>query len=237
MSLLKDAFNWIKDHGQFQTTLVHGRTVSDRDLYTITAPTASALKVHTLTALVEYIQSEFDTNEPLLIHIKSPETVVVMSKLNSDQNRNHFIQADAYIPSFRFDSYYDAEDINIKLQSVFVPNKDQALILKIVGNIKEDNVRTAGDDGISQAVTMKTGVATVADVKVVNPVTLAPYRTFIEVDQPESKFVLRMQNGPRVALFEADGGAWKNEAIRNIEDYLMEKLSEHNEAGKLTIIA
>ena len=38
MSLLKDAFNWIKDHGQFQTTEVHGRTVSDRDLHAIKAP-------------------------------------------------------------------------------------------------------------------------------------------------------------------------------------------------------
>ena len=237
MSLLKDAFNWIKDHGQFQTTEVHGRTVSDRDLHAITAPTASALKVHTLTALVEYIKSEFDTNESLLVHIKDPETVTVMSKLNGDQNRNHYIQAHAYIPSFRFDSYYDPEDINIKLQSVFVPNEDQQLILKIVGTMKEDNVRTVGDDGISQAVTVKTGVATVGDVKVINPVTLAPYRTFIEVDQPESKFVLRMQSGPRVALFEADGGAWKNEAIRNIEDYLMESLSDFNETEKLTIIA
>lgn len=237
MSLLNDAFNWIKNHGEFQTKQVHGRTVSDRDLHAVKAPIASALKVHTLTALVEYIKSEFDTNEPLLVHIKDPETVTVMSKLNGDQNRNQYIEAQAYIPSFRFDSYYDAEDVNIKLQSVFVPNPDQALILKIVGNIKEDNVRTAGDDGISQAVTMKTGVATVADVKVVNPVTLAPHRTFVEVDQPESKFVLRMQNGPRVALFEADGGAWKNEAIRNIEDYLMEALSEFNETEKLTIIA
>lgn len=237
MSLLKDAFNWIKDHGQFQTTLVHGRTVSDRDLHAITAPTASALKVHTLTALVEYIKSEFDTSEGLLIHIKDPETVTVMNKLNDDMNRSHFIQAHAYVPSFRYDSYYDTEDFNIKLQSIFVPNRDQEIILKIVGTMKEDNVRTIGDDGISQAVTVKTGVATVGDAKVINPVTLAPYRTFIEVAQPESKFVLRMQSGPRVALFEADGGAWKNEAIKNIEQYLSEELSDVLDAEKVTIIA
>lgn len=77
----------------------------------------------------------------------------------------------------------------------------------------------------------------VVDVKVFNPVTLIPYRAFIEVDQPERKFVLRMQNGPRVVLFEADGGVWTNEANRNIEDNLMEALSENNEVGKLTIIA
>lgn len=237
MSLLKDAFNWIKEHGEFQTTEVHGRTVSDRDLHAITAPTANPLKVHTLTALVEYVKSEFDTSDGLLIHIKDPETVTIMNKLNSDMNRSHFIQAHAYVPTFRFDSYYDTEDINIKLQSVFVPNRDQEIILKIVGTMKEDNVRTIGDDGISQAVTVKTGVATVGDAKVINPVTLAPYRTFTEVAQPESKFVLRMQSGPKVALFEADGGAWKNEAIKNIEQYLTEELSDAIDAEKITIIA
>jgi len=46
-----------------------------------------------------------------------------------------------------------------------------------------------------------------------------------------------MQSGPRVALFEADGGAWKNEAIKNIERYLAEELSDVLDAEKVTIIA
>ena len=31
-----------------------------------------------------------------------------------------------------------------------------------------------------------------------NPVGLAPYRTFTEIGQPESKFVLRLKNGLNV---------------------------------------
>lgn len=62
-----------------------------------------------------------------------------------------------------------------------------------------------------------------------NPVYLAPYRTFREVTQPLSPFVLRMKQGregglPTVALFEADGGKWKLDAIAFIRDFLREKI-------------
>ena len=109
--------------------------------------------------------------------------------------------------------------------------------MKVVGNIKEENVRQVGDDGVSQSVVAKTGVATVEDVKVPNPVILAPYRTFVEVDQPESAFVFRMKNGPLAALFEADGGAWRNSAIEAVSSYLAEELFDLIEAEQVVVIA
>ena len=91
---------------------------------------------------------------------------------------------------------------------------------------KEDAIKSISDDGVSQAATIKTGVASVNDVKVPNPVVLAPFRTFPEISQPESKFIFRMQSGPRAALFEADGGAWRNEAMMKIKACLEEQLKE-----------
>lgn len=237
MSFLQEAFDWIKNHGEIRETEVHDRTVFDRQVFEVEAPLASKLHVHTLSAVVEYVKSEFDTDKKLLVHIVDAETVTVYDALNVDKNRSAYIQASAYVPSFDFDRFYDAETINVKLQSVFVQNEDRDILLKTVGNIKEDAVQTIGDDGISQAVTAKTGVASVGTVKVINPVTLAPYRTFAEVPQPESQFVFRMQSGPKAALFEADGGAWRNKAIQNIEDYLTGELVDALEAGKVTIIA
>lgn len=93
-------------------------------------------------------------------------------------------------------------------------------------NLKEETIQSIGDDGISQAATIKTGVATVEDVKIPNPVVLIPRRTFVEVEQPESQFVFRMQSGPTCALFEADGGAWRNEAMLNIKKYLEANLKD-----------
>ncbi|GET15220.1 hypothetical protein SN4111_14820 [Ligilactobacillus agilis] len=70
-----------------------------------------------------------------------------------------------------------------------------------------------------------------------NPVLLAPYRTFIEVKQPENKFIFRMKDGPRGAIFEADGGAWRNQAILNIKTFLEEQLANEIASGKITILA
>lgn len=56
--------------------------------------------------------------------------------------------------------------------------------------------------------------------------TLKPYRTFREMDQPESPFVLRVwkdNEGVRLAVFEADGGAWKIKARENAAARLREK--------------
>jgi len=64
----------------------------------------------------------------------------------------------------------------------------------------------------------------IPNIKVPNPVVLAPFRTFREIAQPESKFVFRMQQGPRCALFEADGGAWRLEAMKRSKAYLEEEL-------------
>jgi hypothetical protein len=72
----------------------------------------------------------------------------------------------------------------------------------------------------------KFNLETLANVKVPNPVVLAPFRTFPEIKQPESKFIFRMQSGPRAALYEADGGAWRNEAMSGIKEYLQDMLAD-----------
>lgn len=46
-----------------------------------------------------------------------------------------------------------------------------------------------------------------------------------------------MKEGPSAAIFEADGGAWRNEAIRNIHDYLYHELQVEAETGHIVIMA
>lgn len=60
--------------------------------------------------------------------------------------------------------------------------------------------------------------------------------TFAEVAQPESEFVLRLKEGNRVGLFEADGGAWELNAMANIANYLEHELEEEILARKVYII-
>ena len=62
-----------------------------------------------------------------------------------------------------------------------------------------------------------------------DPVLLAPFRTFPEIDQVPSQFIFRMREnrGVEMALFEADGGAWEMETIQRIKIYLESQIKEH----------
>jgi hypothetical protein len=107
---------------------------------------------------------------------------------------------------------------------MFVPDATTADIMRIVGNLTQGGETQHTDDGMTQRVTARAGVARVEQVDLPNPVELRPYRTFMDIEQPASKFVLRIKadkdSGPKCALFEADGGAWKNTAIATIRKWL-----------------
>jgi hypothetical protein len=101
--------------------------------------------------------------------------------------------------------------------------------LKCAGNISVEEVRNFSDDGVSQQVTGKVGINKLADIPVPNPVVLKPFRTFIEVEQPASKFIFRLHEGRtglEAALFEGDGGAWKREAMLTVKYYLEDALKD-----------
>lgn len=196
------------------------------------------LELNTLTGLVSYIKSNLERkDQQFFLQVVNERKVALSGLLESDGGRETLVVANAIVPRFAYGDFLDAEELIIAFQSKFTKTKDRDLILKVVGNVKEENVRQTGDNGVSQAVTIKTGIASADDVIVPNPVTLAPYRTFLEVEQPESDFIFRMKDGPSGAIFEADGGAWRNKAIVNVRDYLKEQLEQEINAGRITIIA
>jgi len=67
-------------------------------------------------------------------------------------------------------------------------------------------------------------------------IKLQPFRTFLEVAQPESEFLLRVDSEKGIAFFEADGGIWRLEAKRNIAEYFERGLKDLIEQGKVVIM-
>lgn len=219
-----------------QTKEINGHTYTNNSLTRIKEFATESLKVHNLSGIVDYIQNDFDSRLPVMIHVQSPTNVSVVSEFNSELNRNTLIYAEALLPKIQFNNFCEIEQFNIMLQSCFVPSNEKTAVLQVVGNVRDEKVLSFGDDGISQQVTAKAGVATSEIVKVPNPVILKPFRTFVEVDQPESAFVLRVKDGPSAALFEADGGVWKIESIAGIKKYLEDNLKDRIAAREVVII-
>lgn len=226
----REAIEYLIEQGEKVNPIINLEqgTYSTKSLTRVKTATADTLNISTLTGIVDYIKGNTDKLQgDLLIQVKSYDEVRLYSPLNQDRERELYVQAQAILPdNIRYEMFLDTERFNIMLQSGFVDNEDKRIILKYTGLVQDEAVKTTGDDGVSQQVTVKTGVASVGQAIVPNPVTLAPYRTFIEIEQPESKFIFRMQEGPRAALFEADGGAWKNKAILSIKEFLTKELKD-----------
>jgi hypothetical protein len=234
---LRAALEYLVGLGKTEIIELHGQKYSTNNIQHVKHPSPAALGITTLTGLVDYIKSDIDLSakitdtqgeevaaDDLLVQVISPTKVKLFSPILADENRDCYIECTALTPDIRFNQFVDIETFNIMVQSCFEQEGDVGAVLKVAANIKEQEVKESLDDGVTQEVVIKAGIQRLASVQVPNPVMLRPFRTFMEVAQPESKFVFRMKNGPQAALYEADGGAWRSEAMKNIKAYLENEL-------------
>lgn len=231
--MIKEALQYIVGLGEAKEHTIHGDTYSDKELYRIDKyiPMARAIEMNTLTSLVDYIKANIDTMAAkMIIQVVSPEEVRLFSQLNEQRKREDIVVVKAVTPTFGYERFIDHESFCINVQAKFIddPQTDKALLLKFAGTVEQGSVAEYGDDGVTQKATVRQGIASKTDAVVPNPVKLRPYRTFIEIEQPVSEFIFRMRDerGITCALFEADGGAWKNVAMSKIKDYLQFELSK-----------
>lgn len=205
-------------------------------------PKAEAIEATTLTALVDYIkESRSELRERSIIQIISPTRVSLFSGLLEERDREELFRVNAMLPTFYYGEEYEQEKFLVSIQSCFSESPDREAVTLLASNIVNTQQATYSDDGITQQAVIKTGITTKAEALVPNPVTLIPYRTFLEVEQPASAFVFRIKEGrdgsPTFKLVEADGGRWKAQAMENVKKYLTEALADIPERDKITIIA
>lgn len=232
--MIKEALEYIvKMSEREQQTCINRYVYSNKEHYLIDRYNEiEPMGLHTLTSLVEYIKArEKGIPEKMFINIKSPDNVTLLGHLTEDNEREEIIDVKALLPQIAYGVFVDQERCNIALQSNFIHVEDWELVLKVIGNVEAGTVANYSDDGMTQRATLKSGITTKQEVIVPNPVTLRPYRTFLEVTQPASQFIFRIRQNEKsgaieAAVFEADGGAWKLEAIKHIKDYLETQLRE-----------
>lgn len=214
----------------------------NKELNIIEPPTFDSVSVRTLLGLTQLIDANLEnlgrgansTSGPgdptagdVMVLIVDHLNVSLVSRA-SDKWGRRLQYATARcdnVSQFAFGNFQSPEQFVIGLQSNFVPGSgDIDYLLKLASNLKAENVALAEDDGISQRATVRTGVVVAATETIRSRVKLAPYRTFREVTQPPSEFLFRLRakegEPPLCALFEADGGQWKTDAMSNIGAWL-----------------
>lgn len=186
----------------------------------------STLNLSTLSSLIDYYKNDVNkiNSQKTIVVVDNPKEVYVYSEDDEEAYRTKLITVEALVPNIDFGKFLNTENFIITLQSKFINDADRELLLEYASKIVIENGAEIEDTGSSQITTIKTGVANKGKAKTPNPVTLKPYRTFSEVDQPTSDFVFRVDKDGKLAIFEADGGAWRLKAVDYIKAYLTEKL-------------
>ncbi len=201
-------------------------------------PSPDAVSVPTLEAFAEYCKANRD-KAPLgdcVALVRGAGSVALLGPLGAPSDdfvRHGYCHAAAGIDEHPWGQYMPPEDLVVWLQTRFVDEDtdDRDDVLALVGGLRDSKVREDTDDSYSQKVTTSAGVIGMAETKVENPVLLAAWRTFPEVDQPPAPFVLRFRSGsegerPTGALFQADGGKWRLDAMASISKWLRGSLPE-----------
>jgi hypothetical protein len=194
-------------------------------------PLATALVMYTLRGFAEFVALNIDGaifDGGAVVHVEKPDRVVLVGHLESYHRRREVTVAAAYdSPVQIIDKWVPVEDAVIGLLATFVDTAERGLVLELLKSVRREDAEVLDDTGTTQQVTARTGVHLAKLAKVPSPIELCPYRTFVEIEQPASLFVVRLREEGseiKVLLRQADGGAWKVEAARRVGAYLTQLL-------------
>lgn len=224
--MIKEAIDKILSLKKPETIDIAGLPYSTGGLIPVYDPEPVTIACSTLTGLIELLAMPDVIPQSIYFHVPNHKTVQVQAcSVGKFQRRAIYASATHTNNEFRYNQYMEIEQFNIGLQTFFVRDETVEEVLKKTGKIVHEASITTNDDGCSQSVTIKTGIARVENVTAPNIIYLRPYRTFLEVaEQPQSMFVLRLRQtekgGAEAGLFESDSGLWKLEAIRSIKNWL-----------------
>lgn len=243
-SFLKDAIDRIVELAKPFTLETHGgRQFCSATLHEVKPEVEFPARytVDTLEALVKLIRTEgIDHSPRLYVRVDSARRVMVDTtythKEYAEFSRLPLYEAVSDVPSITVNQEMSHEQAVVELQSLYAVTGDRDYLLAMLSHIDVNQGVSSVDNGISQEVSVRTG-AVLKEKQTVQPIVhLQPYRTFLEVEQPASDFLLRLSKSGYPALHEADGGAWKLEAKRNIAAYLGEQLADLVESGNVVVM-
>lgn len=236
--MLKAAIEKIASMAAPVTFEIDGHTYASEDLVRIDRPkdTPSMIAVTGLDSICKLIRTESDRiGTTIFVQVESYKEVSVWTTYLDDFSRYYLYRAKADVPGCR-SGYRDRESALVELRSLFLPGAGVDYLLDLLSRVSDESKVTTTDNGVTQSVEASQGVFLKAIAPIKPRVELAPFRTFLEVPQPVSEFLLRVQDGGNVGLFEADGGVWKLEAKDNIVKYFEGHLSDLVDAGRVVVM-
>lgn len=237
--MLKAMIEKITELATPKTYEIESKTYSSKPLNLVEAPKYSPkeIEVSGLDSVCKLVRNEAEKiGMKLFIQIKSYREVCVFSTYGDEYRRFYLYRCIADTPNVTVGRFMAYENAVIELRSLYIPNGGVEYLLGLLSSISSESKVTSADNGVTQKVEAKSGIALSSMVEVRPRVELQPFRTFIEVEQPESEFLLRINENGEIGVFPADGGVWKLEATRNVASYFEAELRDLIDSGNVVVI-
>ncbi|MCC8182511.1 MAG: hypothetical protein LIO45_06015 [Clostridiales bacterium] len=179
----------------------------------------------------------------LFVQVEDEKTVRCRTAANNLRYEafNLYVAKAEVVTDFRPGRKYGHEEFMILLRSQFQPSEDREYLLATLASVTGNATVKSEDNGLAQSVSVNKGICNVQMQAVKSIVKLRPYRTFHEVQQPESEFLVRLSleedGSVSVALHEADGGMWRLDARREVAERLRTLLADETSNGSVVVTA
>lgn len=190
------------------------------------------LELNSLDSLVKMIRTELvpmvGANSPVYVSVVRHDLVDCFLQPSDHVRRKRvfpYTVRATDIPGWGEQVQMNFEEAMIALRTRFQETPDSEYALKLLSDITTGSKVTYNDNGIATSVVTQSGVALQSNQKIRPIIKLRPYRTFQEVEQPESLFLIRV-NERGIKFVEADGGMWKLSARESVKAWLESSLED-----------
>lgn len=197
-------------------------------------PHPDTLRLYSLDAMVQLIVSEAapKAQGPLYIIIPDHLSVECFESPKAEPEARgyrhlHYVAKATDVPGWESKVTLGFEEMQIALRTRFQESADTLYVQQLLSSLTNGAKVTYNDNGVATTVVTQKGVALQSSETIRPIVTLKPYRTFQELEQPESTFLIRVSERG-ISLIDADGGMWKLHARQLIKNYLSDALAEQN---------
>ena len=219
--MIEKALKYLVGLGRQEVLYVDGVAYTDKQLNMVHDPeNFDSVDLKSIDGLLDMVAGEInDHGTPLLITADYNEVRAYAAPQGPCHYRPPIVSAKHYA-ELPHKKELTLEQMIAYIQTSFSRDYDQPYLLGLLSRITKESIKDIKDNGVTQVVTVRTGIDLRTEEKVRAIVTLRPDATFPVIERPEVQYLLRIDD-PLISLRMLNDN-WTDTTAKRVQAYLRE---------------
>lgn len=197
------------------------------------------ITLNSLDALEKMVKTEaMKLDNPLYLTVPTPTKVECFAQPREEDRwfrQGYYLAKATDVPGWDSKVTMGFDEMQIALRTRFQETTDSLYAQRLLSDITTGGKITYNDNGVATSIVTRKGIDLQANETIRPIIKLKPYRTFQELEQPESEFLIRV-NERGITFVEADGGMWRLRARQIAKAWLEERFASEIDAGTVVVM-